>query len=67
MFQQIDPYLPYEFTCEGMLQRMNAFIERQVWAFIVGESFGLHWEGGTFSILQPPNVAVEVETVCSVW
>ncbi|KAM9284578.1 alpha-1,6-mannosylglycoprotein 6-beta-N-acetylglucosaminyltransferase A isoform 2-T3 [Cariama cristata] len=27
--QKIDPYLPYEFTCEGMLQRMNAFIERQ--------------------------------------
>lgn len=30
MFPQIDPYLPYEFTCEGMLQRMNAFIEKQV-------------------------------------
>ncbi|KFP01236.1 Alpha-1,6-mannosylglycoprotein 6-beta-N-acetylglucosaminyltransferase A, partial [Calypte anna] len=27
--QKIDPYLPYEFTCEGMLQRMNAFIEKQ--------------------------------------
>lgn len=27
---QIEPYLPYEFTCEGMLQRVNAFIENQV-------------------------------------
>ncbi|KPP67403.1 hypothetical protein Z043_114011 [Scleropages formosus] len=26
---QIEPYLPYEFTCEGMLQRVNAFIEKQ--------------------------------------
>ncbi|XP_069080776.1 alpha-1,6-mannosylglycoprotein 6-beta-N-acetylglucosaminyltransferase A [Pleurodeles waltl] len=24
-----EPYLPYEFTCEGMLQRMNSFIENQ--------------------------------------
>ncbi|RXN12469.1 Alpha-1,6-mannosylglyco 6-beta-N-acetylglucosaminyltransferase A-like protein [Labeo rohita] len=28
--QKIEPYLPYEFTCEGMLQRVNAFIENQV-------------------------------------
>lgn len=28
--RQIEPYLPYEFTCEGMLQRVNAFIEKQV-------------------------------------
>uniref|UniRef100_A0AAR2KFQ3 alpha-1,6-mannosyl-glycoprotein 6-beta-N-acetylglucosaminyltransferase n=1 Tax=Pygocentrus nattereri TaxID=42514 RepID=A0AAR2KFQ3_PYGNA len=27
--QKIEPYLPYEFTCEGMLQRLNAFIENQ--------------------------------------
>nr|XP_020865078.1 alpha-1,6-mannosylglycoprotein 6-beta-N-acetylglucosaminyltransferase A isoform X2 [Phascolarctos cinereus] len=27
--QKIEPYMPYEFTCEGMLQRMNAFIEKQ--------------------------------------
>lgn len=28
--EQIEPYLPYEFTCEGMLQRVNAFIQNQV-------------------------------------
>ncbi|KAL7991752.1 hypothetical protein Chor_016008, partial [Crotalus horridus] len=27
--QKIEPYLPFEFTCEGMLQRMNVFIEKQ--------------------------------------
>ncbi|XP_043930870.1 alpha-1,6-mannosylglycoprotein 6-beta-N-acetylglucosaminyltransferase A [Protopterus annectens] len=27
--QKIKPYLPHEFTCEGMLQRLNAFIEKQ--------------------------------------
>ncbi|XP_042558795.1 alpha-1,6-mannosylglycoprotein 6-beta-N-acetylglucosaminyltransferase A [Clupea harengus] len=27
--QKIEPYLPYEFTCEGMLQRVNVFIQKQ--------------------------------------
>lgn len=27
---QIEPYVPYEFTCEGMLQRVNVLVERQV-------------------------------------
>ncbi|GAA6225283.1 alpha-1,6-mannosylglycoprotein 6-beta-N-acetylglucosaminyltransferase A-like [Lates japonicus] len=27
--QSIEPYLPYEFTCEGMLQRVNILIEKQ--------------------------------------
>ncbi|CAM9529486.1 alpha-1,6-mannosylglycoprotein 6-beta-N-acetylglucosaminyltransferase A [Lethenteron reissneri] len=27
--QKTEPYMPYEFTCEGMLQRVNAFIEKQ--------------------------------------
>ncbi|XP_043546929.1 alpha-1,6-mannosylglycoprotein 6-beta-N-acetylglucosaminyltransferase A-like [Chiloscyllium plagiosum] len=29
MEQKIDPYLPYEFTSEGMLERLNVFIEKQ--------------------------------------
>lgn len=48
---QIDPYLPYEFTCEGMLQRMNAFIERQVWTSAVDDSW-IMLERGTISILK---------------
>lgn len=27
---QIEPYIPYEFTCEGMLQRVNILVEKQV-------------------------------------
>uniref|UniRef100_UPI00358FC16B alpha-1,6-mannosylglycoprotein 6-beta-N-acetylglucosaminyltransferase A n=1 Tax=Myxine glutinosa TaxID=7769 RepID=UPI00358FC16B len=27
--EKLEPYLPYEFTCEGMLQRVNAFLENQ--------------------------------------
>lgn len=32
---QIEPYLPYEFTCEGMLQRVNILIEKQVGQMLV--------------------------------
>lgn len=27
---QVGPYLPYEYTCEGMLERLHAYIENQV-------------------------------------
>ncbi|XP_042350899.1 alpha-1,6-mannosylglycoprotein 6-beta-N-acetylglucosaminyltransferase A-like [Plectropomus leopardus] len=27
--QTLEPYLPYEFSCEGMLQRVNSLIEKQ--------------------------------------
>uniref|UniRef100_A0A8C5JBC2 alpha-1,6-mannosyl-glycoprotein 6-beta-N-acetylglucosaminyltransferase n=1 Tax=Junco hyemalis TaxID=40217 RepID=A0A8C5JBC2_JUNHY len=26
---QVDPYLPYEYTCEGMLERIHAYIQHQ--------------------------------------
>ncbi|XP_072139204.1 alpha-1,6-mannosylglycoprotein 6-beta-N-acetylglucosaminyltransferase A-like isoform X1 [Mobula birostris] len=29
MNQKVEPYLPYEFTCEGLLERLNVFIEKQ--------------------------------------
>lgn len=29
-FPQVDPYLPYEYTCEGMLERIEAYIQHQV-------------------------------------
>lgn len=32
---QIEPYIPYEFTCEGMLQRVNILIEKQVGGVLV--------------------------------
>lgn len=27
---QVEPYLPYEYTCEGMLERLHAYIQHQV-------------------------------------
>lgn len=27
---QVDPYLPFEYTHEGMLERVNALVENQV-------------------------------------
>lgn len=27
---QVDPYLPYEYTCMGMLERIHAYIQHQV-------------------------------------
>ncbi|XP_063067782.1 alpha-1,6-mannosylglycoprotein 6-beta-N-acetylglucosaminyltransferase B-like [Engraulis encrasicolus] len=29
MRTKVEPYLPYEYTCEGMLERLNAYIEHQ--------------------------------------
>ncbi|KFV65405.1 Alpha-1,6-mannosylglycoprotein 6-beta-N-acetylglucosaminyltransferase B, partial [Dryobates pubescens] len=29
MRTQVDPYLPYEYTCEGMLERIHAYIQHQ--------------------------------------
>lgn len=30
MFLQVEPFLPYEYTCEGMLERVHAYIQNQV-------------------------------------
>lgn len=27
---QVEPYLPYEYTCEGMLERVHSYIQHQV-------------------------------------
>lgn len=27
---QVKPFLPYEYTCEGMLERLHAYIQNQV-------------------------------------
>ncbi|XP_025907231.1 alpha-1,6-mannosylglycoprotein 6-beta-N-acetylglucosaminyltransferase B isoform X1 [Nothoprocta perdicaria] len=29
MSTQVDPYLPYEYTCEGMLERIHAYVQHQ--------------------------------------
>lgn len=32
VFLQVEPFLPYEYTCEGMLERVHAYIQNQVGA-----------------------------------
>ncbi|NXD10642.1 MGT5B acetylglucosaminyltransferase, partial [Nothocercus nigrocapillus] len=35
MSTQVDPYLPYEYTCEGMLERIHAYVQHQVGHFVL--------------------------------
>ncbi|NXA51626.1 MGT5B acetylglucosaminyltransferase, partial [Nothocercus julius] len=35
MSTQVDPYLPYEYTCEGMLERIHAYVQHQVRHFVL--------------------------------
>uniref|UniRef100_A0A8K9XPY1 alpha-1,6-mannosyl-glycoprotein 6-beta-N-acetylglucosaminyltransferase n=1 Tax=Oncorhynchus mykiss TaxID=8022 RepID=A0A8K9XPY1_ONCMY len=42
MKTKVEPYLPYEYTCEGMLERVHAYIQNQV-------GFSSSWPG------SPPN------------
>ncbi|XP_041806295.1 alpha-1,6-mannosylglycoprotein 6-beta-N-acetylglucosaminyltransferase A-like [Chelmon rostratus] len=51
----IEPYLPYEFTCEGMLQRVSILIEKQDFCHGTGS-----WP--PLSVLQV--VKAEVSTSC---
>ncbi|XP_029315211.1 alpha-1,6-mannosylglycoprotein 6-beta-N-acetylglucosaminyltransferase A-like [Cottoperca gobio] len=53
--QSIEPYLPYEFSCEGMLQRVNILIEKQDLCTSTGS-----WP--PLSVLQV--VKAEVDTSC---
>ncbi|XP_049716489.1 alpha-1,6-mannosylglycoprotein 6-beta-N-acetylglucosaminyltransferase B isoform X1 [Elephas maximus indicus] len=38
MRTQVDPYLPYEYTCEGMLERIHAYIQHQDFCAAPGPS-----------------------------
>lgn len=46
---QVDPYLPYEYTCEGMLERIHAYIQHQV-----GENPCPHGQLSLFSLGSIP-------------
>ncbi|XP_012588458.1 PREDICTED: alpha-1,6-mannosylglycoprotein 6-beta-N-acetylglucosaminyltransferase B [Condylura cristata] len=35
---QVDPYLPYEYTCEGMLERIHAYIQHQDFCAVTGSA-----------------------------
>lgn len=52
---QIEPYLPYEFTCEGMLQRVNAFIENQVLPPYLSPLHEVSW------VIQGPEIHLNTQ------
>uniref|UniRef100_A0A3B4GFL1 alpha-1,6-mannosyl-glycoprotein 6-beta-N-acetylglucosaminyltransferase n=1 Tax=Pundamilia nyererei TaxID=303518 RepID=A0A3B4GFL1_9CICH len=45
MRTKVEPYLPYEYTCEGMLERVHAYIQHQV---SVGSAGGSRMMGPLF-------------------
>lgn len=53
---QVEPFLPYEYTCEGMLERVHAYIQNQVSIIIQNSkyldwgSWFLHWVRNVFSM-----------------
>ena len=52
---QVDPYLPYEYTCEGMLERIHAYIQHQVCG---SPTLGL-WGGAAPESEDPPLPGVQ--------
>lgn len=51
----MDPYLPYEYTCEGMLERIHAYIQHQVCG---SPTLGL-WGGAAPESEDPPLPGVQ--------
>uniref|UniRef100_A0A8C2SII7 alpha-1,6-mannosyl-glycoprotein 6-beta-N-acetylglucosaminyltransferase n=1 Tax=Capra hircus TaxID=9925 RepID=A0A8C2SII7_CAPHI len=55
MTTQVDPYLPYEYTCEGMLERIHAYIQHQV----CGSPTLCLWGGAAPESEDPPLPGVQ--------
>uniref|UniRef100_A0AAR2L8K4 alpha-1,6-mannosyl-glycoprotein 6-beta-N-acetylglucosaminyltransferase n=1 Tax=Pygocentrus nattereri TaxID=42514 RepID=A0AAR2L8K4_PYGNA len=57
MRTKVEPYLPYEYTCEGMLERVHAYIQHQDFCSIEAPfppaNASRVWPGGLFTLL--PN------------
>uniref|UniRef100_A0A8U8CM11 alpha-1,6-mannosyl-glycoprotein 6-beta-N-acetylglucosaminyltransferase n=1 Tax=Geospiza parvula TaxID=87175 RepID=A0A8U8CM11_GEOPR len=64
MRTQVDPYLPYEYTCEGMLERIHAYIQHQV-----GENPCPPWGAiSTPAMQSPPSpLALSPNSTHLVW
>ncbi|KAK2839551.1 hypothetical protein Q5P01_013291 [Channa striata] len=57
--QSIEPYVPYEFTSEGMLQRVNALIENQEFCHSTGR-----WPPGSSLHVVEAEAAVSCKQAC---
>uniref|UniRef100_A0A8C9MIL3 alpha-1,6-mannosyl-glycoprotein 6-beta-N-acetylglucosaminyltransferase n=1 Tax=Serinus canaria TaxID=9135 RepID=A0A8C9MIL3_SERCA len=63
MRTQVDPYLPYEYTCEGMLERIHAYIQHQV-----GENPCPPWGTKSPAMQSPPSpLALSPNSTHLVW
>uniref|UniRef100_A0A2K5WKT5 alpha-1,6-mannosyl-glycoprotein 6-beta-N-acetylglucosaminyltransferase n=1 Tax=Macaca fascicularis TaxID=9541 RepID=A0A2K5WKT5_MACFA len=59
MRTQVDPYLPYEYTCEGMLERIHAYIQHQDFCVAPGPALpGAHTSQSPF-VLAPNATHLE--------
>ncbi|XP_011897725.1 PREDICTED: alpha-1,6-mannosylglycoprotein 6-beta-N-acetylglucosaminyltransferase B isoform X7 [Cercocebus atys] len=59
MRTQVDPYLPYEYTCEGMLERIHAYIQHQDFCVAPGPALpGAHTPQSPF-VLAPNATHLE--------
>nr|XP_008009802.2 alpha-1,6-mannosylglycoprotein 6-beta-N-acetylglucosaminyltransferase B isoform X4 [Chlorocebus sabaeus] len=59
MSTQVDPYLPYEYTCEGMLERIHAYIQHQDFCVAPGPALpGAHTPQSPF-VLAPNATHLE--------
>uniref|UniRef100_A0A2K6KF29 alpha-1,6-mannosyl-glycoprotein 6-beta-N-acetylglucosaminyltransferase n=1 Tax=Rhinopithecus bieti TaxID=61621 RepID=A0A2K6KF29_RHIBE len=59
MRTQVDPYLPYEYTCEGMLERIHAYIQHQDFCIAPGPALpGAHTPQSPF-VLAPNATHLE--------
>lgn len=52
---QVKPFMPYEYTEEGMLQRVNAYLEHQ--DFCKANIMGERWPLNTTAIVGEPGVS----------
>nr|XP_003464823.1 alpha-1,6-mannosylglycoprotein 6-beta-N-acetylglucosaminyltransferase B isoform X1 [Cavia porcellus] len=59
MKTQVEPYLPYEYTCEGMLERVHAYIQHQDFCAVSGSTLpGAHTSHNPF-VLAPNATHLE--------
>lgn len=58
---QVEPYLPYEYTCEGMLERVHSYIQHQVrsmWRRILTERGTKHTHAEILSFIFSPSLSL---------
>ncbi|KAM8824717.1 alpha-1,6-mannosylglycoprotein 6-beta-N-acetylglucosaminyltransferase B [Synchiropus picturatus] len=63
MKSDVEPFLPYEYTCEGMLERVHAYVQNQDFCspeapFPPGNASGGWWSGAAGPFVRTPNSSI---------